>query len=121
MNLRVNFLVLILFMELVSQLHTYGIVYFATLNTFFSSPLRTYFYDINFRSPFKQSHRIPQIPYFPNMSNFSSRRDPLTYIVVHILHAYFSLSPLFCDVLLFGLFEGPTAKFPDKSHLEAYF
>lgn len=58
---------------------------------FFSSPPRTYFYDINFRSPFKQSHRIPQIPYFPNMSNFSSRRDPLTYIVVHTLCILFSI------------------------------
>lgn len=57
----------------------------------FSSPLRTYFYDINFRSPFKQSHRIPQIPYFPNTSNFSPWRDPLTYIVVHTLCILFSI------------------------------
>lgn len=75
MNLRVNFLVLILFMELVSQLHTCGIVYFVTLNTFFSSPLRTYFYDMNFRSPFKQSHRILQI-HFSQYEYFFSLMEP---------------------------------------------
>lgn len=94
-NLDVDFYASILLMApLVPWLHKYVV-----FECFFSSLLRTYFYDMNFGSSFTKSHSFPQSHIFPTMFTFPPLLDPVTYIVVHTLHEFFPLSlSFFCQV-----------------------